>query len=232
MKNEKLSRAIGGIDPELINGAEKAAPVRTVGTRKILRTVAITAVATIMILGLLMFNANVRAAVADFIISHDEEIRAHYEISQDDDGYMRVHYESAEEAEPVDIADVTVGYVPEGYVLREIPYEEGEYGYDPNLRGIRVVPESCKDYSEFDLSNNCYDQLVISISRSDYRDPGYSADAYARVQQVKVNDMDAFAIRLDPFNDLVFSDGRITVAICGVGLGYDEMLKIAENIVW
>ena len=239
MKSEKWIDVIGGIDPNLVENAEKASGNDSVSSRRArkfmgFKRVAIIAVAVILTVGgLLMLNANVRAAVVGYFLNweDDENVRVHWNV------------ESAE-GDPadadVDIHDVAFGYLPEGYVAHDIPEYPDQEGFDPRIRTVRLMPAECEGMTEGELSS-VPDQLMVHINRAEDIDWGYGNGSYDLVYMSTINGMDAFMIREVyeyegkhyEVGDILFSDGKITVSIGGVWEpGFDEMVKVAEGMTW
>ncbi len=228
MKNEKWIDVIGGIDTKLVENAEKAtlkdAPVSR-KTRKFtgFKRVAVIALAVILTVGgLLMLNANVRAAVLGLFVYQDEA------------GCQRVHYEGSD-AE-VDIHSVSIGYIPEGFAAREMTEEDFDEGYDPRIRQIRIVKEEDVGLSADELSTNYWPEIVININRAGEIDWGYDRDAYEMTYESTVNGMEAIIIHQDDYEpedtSIQFSDDKITVNVWGIGMTMDEVIKVAESISW
>lgn len=230
MKNDMMRRAIGGIDSRLVEQAEKderttalssspAKKARTSGIRKIAFAAMALAVA---VSGVLI----VRAAVAKSSVYQDEQ------------GY-RIHFEGSDEE--VDINSVTVGYVPEGYVVRELTAEECEADpegseFNSQIRQIRLVREDYADLSAYELANTPAPQIVINVNRAGEIDWGYSYGTYEMTYRSTINGMEAIMIHETDapheIADIQFSDDKITVNIWGHGLSMDEVVKVAENITW
>ena len=228
MKNEKWIDVIGGIDPNLVENAEKASANDVVSARKTrkftgFKRITVIALAVILTVGgLLMLNANVRAAVLGLFVY------------QDDAGYQRVHYEGSD-AE-VDIHSVTVGYLPEGFAAREMTEDDLGEGYDSRIRQIRIVKEEDVGLSANELSTNYWPEIVININRAGEIDWGYDRDAYEMTYESTVNGMEAIIIHQDDYEpentSIQFSDDKITVNVWGIGMTMDEVIKVAENISW
>ncbi|MBR3416713.1 MAG: DUF4367 domain-containing protein [Clostridia bacterium] len=226
MKNEKWIDVIGGIDPNLVGNAEKAtlkdAPVSR-KTRKFtgFKRVAVIALAVILTVGgLLMLNANVRAAVLGLFVYQDEA------------GYQRVHFEGSD-AE-VDIHSVSIGYIPEGFAAREVTEEDWDDN-DNRIRQILLVNEEDVGLSAYELSNNYWPEIVININRAGEIDWGYDRDAYEMTYESTINGMEAIFIhQVDGIENttIQFSDDKITVNVWGIGMTMDEVIKVAESISW
>ncbi|MBR3424385.1 MAG: hypothetical protein IKG80_07855 [Clostridia bacterium] len=227
MKNEKWIDVIGGIDPNLVENAEKASANDVVSARKTrkftgFKRITVIALAVILTVGgLLMLNANVRAAVLGLFVY------------QDDAGYQRVHYEGSD-AE-VDIHSVTGGYVPEGFAAREMTEDDLGEGYDSRFRQIRIVKEEDVGLSANELSTNYWPEIVININRAGEIDWGYDRDAYEMTYESTINGMEAFIIhQVDGIENttIQFSDDKITVNVWGIGMTMDEAVSVAESISW
>ena len=232
MKEDMMRRAIGGIDLRLIEGAEKeaAAPRKRRGAVTFKR-VAIAALAVVFTtFGLLMLNANVRAAVLGVFIGTDSE------------GNTVVRFGENEESgttEPVDVNDVKIGYVPEGLTAVEVQDED--------------MPE---EYRHIDLLNGSEDPhstlpyAGVRIMSSRIYDAKFSPGSFDYFSQTTVNGMDAFYTNdMDYIDDeyiassgidpdffrgglIIFGDGDIIVDVYGNGISMDEIIRIAESITW
>ncbi|MBR7033812.1 MAG: DUF4367 domain-containing protein [Clostridia bacterium] len=227
MKNEKWIDVIGGIDPNLVENAEKASGNDAVSSRKArkftgFKRVAVIAVAVILTVGgLLMLNANVRAAVLGMFVYQDEA------------GYQRVHYEGSE-AE-VDIHSVSIGYIPEGFAAREMTEDDLGEGYDSRIHQIRIVKEEDVGLSAYELANNYWPEIVININRAGEIDWGYDRDAFEMAYESTLNGMDAIILHNDSeieSTNIQFSDDKITVNVWGIGMTMDEAVSVAESISW
>ena len=226
MKNEKWIDVIGGIDTKLVENAEKASGKDAVSSRKSrkftgFKRVAVIALAVILTVGgLLMLNANVRAAVLGLFVYQDEA------------GYQRVHYEGSD-AE-VDIHSVSIGYIPEGFAAREVTEEDWDDN-DNRIRQILLVNEEDVGLSANELLTNYWPEIVININRAGEIDWGYDRDAYEMTYESTINGMEAFIIhQVDGIENttIQFSDDKITVNVWGIGMTMDEVIKVAENISW
>ena len=231
MKNDMMRRAIGGIDSRLVEQAEKEgittalkeSPVKKERIFGVKKAVFVALALVVVFCAVLV----VSAVVANMTVYQDEQ------------GY-RIHYEGSEDE--VDIHSVTVGYVPEGYVVRELTAEdyegnpeEGEF--DPRIRQIRLVREDYADLSAYELANTPAAQIVINVNRAGEIDWGYSYGTYEMTYQSTINGMDAIMIHendasAEEHTNIQFSDDKITVNIWGVGVNIDEVVKVAENIAW
>ncbi|MBQ6677924.1 MAG: hypothetical protein IJM71_07745 [Clostridia bacterium] len=226
MKNEKWIDVIGGIDTKLVENAEKASGKDAVSSRKArkftgFKRVAVIALAVILTVGgLLMLNANVRAAVLGLFVYQDEA------------GYQRVHYEGSD-AE-VDIHSVSIGYIPEGFAAREVTEEDWDDN-DNRIRQILLVNEEDVGLSANELLTNYWPEIVININRAGEIDWGYDRDAYEMTYESTINGMEAFIIhQVDGIENtgIQFSDDKITVNVWGTGMTLEEVIKVAESISW
>ena len=127
--------------------------------------------------------------------------------------------------EPKSASDITFGYIPEGLAFEELHDED-----HPNYRIVRMGQ-----------LNDIFDTLVgINIFPSDEVDPGFSAPTWENVYLTDINGMDAFAVDVESEIDgrpisargIVFGDKDISVMICGINISQDELIRIAENIIW
>ncbi len=226
MKNEKLRRAIGGIDDDLIAGAEKESSAKAVRRPVAVRRFVLIAAAVVLtVCGLLMFNASVRAAVVGFFLRWEDEAN------------VRVHFDAPEtDEDPVDIHDVAFGYLPEGFVAHEIPEDPESEGWDPRIRSVRIIPEEINDLPEIEIANSAVPSLMVWINRAGEIDWGYGNGTYDLVEISEINGMTAFMIDVNKDEEegghIMFSDDKITVNISGIGISFDEIIKIAENMTW
>lgn len=233
MKEDIIRRAIGDIDDDLIEGAKEAsaAPLKKRKT-VVLKRVAVAALAVVLAtFGLLMLNANVRAAVLGVFISTDSE------------GFTIVRFvgtEESETAEPVSVHDVRVGYIPEGLTLTDVD--------DRGMPGkYRLVELSDRGKNQ---GENVRFAWIMIVSQDDI-DAIFTPGSFDCHTPTKINDMDAFMTIMDlKDNDwaeslglssddpslksgtVFFGDGDITVEVVGIGISMDEVIKIAENITW
>ena len=234
MKNEKWIDVIGGIDPNLVESAEKASGNDAVSSRKTrkftgFKRIAVIAVAVILTVGgLLMLSANVRAAVLGLFVYQDEA------------GYQRVHFEGSDA--DVDIHDVMIGYIPEGFAARESTEEDWDdemnpdgLEYDSRIRQVLLVNEDDVGLSAYNLLNNYSPKIVININRAGEVDWGYGRDVYEMTYESTINGMEAFIIhQVDEIENtgIQFSDDKITVNVWGTGMTLEEVIKVAESISW
>ena len=232
MKKDVMRRAIGGIDPRLVESAD-AEPVKAPRKSLGFKRVAVIALAIVLtVCGLLMLNANVRAAVLGFVLNWEDEenVRIHWNVES----------EEGEPADAVDIRDVAFGYLPEGYVAHDIPGDPDLEGYDPRIRTVRIMPAEYEGMTEGELSS-VPDQIIVYISRAGDIDWGYGNGSYDLTYMSKINGMDAFMVHQIyeyegesyEVGDIMFSDDKITVNIGGIWEpGFDETIKIAEGMTW
>ncbi len=129
------------------------------------------------------------------------------------------------EGEPKSASDITFGYIPEGLAFEELHDED-----HPNYRIVRMGQ-----------LNDIFDTLVgINVFPSDEVDPGFSAPTWEKVYLTDINGMDAFAVDAEseidgrPFNcrGIIFGDGDFSVMVFGMNISQDELIRIAENIIW
>ena len=230
MKNDMMRRAIGGIDSRLIEQAEKDG-ITTVLKESPVKKERIFGVKKAVFVALALAVVFCAVLVVSAVV-------ANMTVYQDEQGY-RIHYEGSEDE--VDINSVTVGYVPEGFVVRELTAEECEADpegseFNFQIRQIRLVREDYADLSAYELANSPAPQVIININRAGEIDWGYSYGTYEMTYQSTINGMDAIMIHeTDAPHEIVdiqFSDDKITVNIWGHGLTFDEVVKVAENIAW
>ena len=133
----------------------------------------------------------------------------------------------------VDISDLTVGYIPDGLVLR--PGSDAEYwpelGYSTRLF---IVCDPDTNTEEGHIYPPC---LTIHVREGD-RETGYSDEALAISEEITVNGM--AALMFDFFFDnegeqyectrLEFGDKNFTVYIQGMNVSGEDVLKVAESL--
>ena len=254
MKNEKWVDVIGAIDPNLVENAEKASANDVVSSSKTRRftgfkRIAVIAVAVILTVGgLLMLNANVRAAVLGVFVSHR------------DGGWTVLSYADPEtdyeSSEHKTVYDVTVGYVPDGFIVKDIDVSlDPEYPLE-EYRVIDLLDETAEDpYNNSPL----FVRVKIMSSRL-YEQKIRSAEPFEELYSpMTIRGMDAFVwnsydyymkaleeneeiarqyvqagIEPSDFDggNIIFGDSDVTVSVSGHGIRIDELIKIAENVVW
>ena len=133
----------------------------------------------------------------------------------------------------VDISDLTVGYIPDGLVLR--PGSDAEYwpelGYSTRLF---IICDPDTNTEEGHIYPPC---LTIHVREGD-RETGYSDEALAISEEITVNGM--AALMFDFFFDnegeqyectrLEFGDKNFTVYIQGMNVSGEDVLKVAESL--
>lgn len=229
MKEDMMRSAIGGIDPRLVEAADAAPGKKRGATVK--KIVAIALAVMVTTFGLLMLNAQVRAAVLGVFISTDSE------------GFTIVRFggtEESETAEPVSVQDVRVGYVPEGLTLTDVD--------DRGMPGkYRLVELSDRGKNQ---GENVRFAWITIVSQDDI-DAIFTPGSFDCYTPTKINDMDAFMTIMDlkenewaeslglssddpslKSGTVFFGDGDIAVDVVGIGISMDEVIKIAENITW
>ena len=214
MKEDMMRRAIGGIDPRL---AADAAPGKKRGAT-VKKIVAAALAVMVTTFGLLMLNAQVRAAVLGSFMKRDG-------------GGVSVYFADpdGESESDVSVYDVTVEYIPDGLIMEDIKANDD----------LRFV------YLEVELGNKGGNipYIQMSISHSGAFPWGWGRETFDdRVYQSTINGMDAHMIDFSDFADsglgsleggeILFGDENITVKIDGYGLRFDEVIKIAENVTW
>lgn len=228
MKEDIIRRAIGDIDDDLIEGAKEAsAAPRKKRKTVVLKRVAVAALAVVLAtFGLLMLNANVRAAVLGVFIGTDSE------------GNTVVRFGENEESgttDPVDVNDVMIGYVPEGLTAEEITGED-------MLNDYRIIGMKSNDGK--------YTYAEVRIMSERVFDTKFSPGSFDYFSPTTVNGMDAFytddmdfigeeyiaSSGMDPdfFRGglIIFGDGEIIISVSGYNISMDEIIRIAENVTW
>ena len=232
MNNElNWVKIIDEIDPELIENADEDAPGLPASSarrsprrvKNLGRAVVIAAAVVLVLFSVLMFNAEVRAAVLGFFIKWDDE------------GYARVHYDRTDSGNvSVDIGSVTIGYIPEGLIMRE----SSDQVLDGKMRVIHLLKEGDAGVSEEEMQNGLSPQVLIWINRTSEFDWGYKEKAYNMTYRSTINGLDALIIDNETENvftkggSILFGDENITVRIVGNGIYLDEIIKVAEGVSW
>ena len=232
MKEDIIRRAIGDIDDDLIEGAKEAsAAPRKKRKTVVLKRVAVAALAVVLAtFGLLMLNANVRAAVLGVFIGTDSE------------GNTVVRFGENEESgttDPVDVNDVIIGYVPEGLTAVEAPDEDmpEEYRHIDMLNGGES-PRSTPPYAGVRIMSSRIYDAKFSPGSFDYFSPTTinGMDAFYTNDMDYIDDEYIASSGIDPdfFQGglIIFGDGDIIVDVYGNGISMDEIIRIAESITW
>ncbi len=247
MKKDVMRRAIGGIDPRLVESAD-AEPVKAPRKALGFKRVAVIALAVVLtVSGLLMLNANVRAAVLGVFIR------------QEDDFTVVSFADTDSESDPVEpktVRDVSVGYVPDGFTVKEYnPANDPDYQYEES-RVIDLLDETAED-----PYNNAPRGVKIYIYSSRlYETKIHPADAFEdRFTPTTIRGMDAFIydehdyyvkafeedenlkrqyeqMGIEPSDidggDIFFGDSDVMISVSGYGISIDELIRVAENIIW
>ena len=257
MKEDIKRRALTGIDDKLIRDAykpeEAAKPAREQRHIGLKRAVLIAAAAILTVFGLLMFNANIRAAVLGVFVwdTNDSFITMSFTGSETDD----------ESVGPISVNDVTVGYVPDG--MRIVTDDPGE---NPSGDGTEWRDITISRPRDSGLSPILVDiSITIRPSSSDpittliddFKEDGVEWEEYwshttIRGMDAMVRDSYAYKTKLMEADEefrrtceregivpseldggiVCFGNSNFMVKIYGRGLTVDELIKIAENIVW
>ena len=202
---------------------------------KALRRAAVIALAvTLTAFGVLMLNEDVRAAVLGLFVGQTEDGSTVVRFSGSDD-----------ESEPVEeksIYDVSVGYVPEGFVLNEIQDEALVGNFRIILLNGEDTPANSVPFARVDIR-------TAGKTMNGY-DAEFSPNSFDYFSQTTVRGMDAFYTNDMDYIDeafiassgygpeyfegglIIFGDGSIVVDVLGCGISIDELFKIAESVVW
>ncbi len=131
------------------------------------------------------------------------------------------------------IADLTVGYIPEGLVLRYA----GEAEYWPELGYSTRLFVICDPNDEEAPGKTHPPFVMIHVQEGD-QETGYSDEALAISEEITVNGM--AALMFDFFFDnegeqyectrLEFGDKNFTVYMQGMNVSGEDVLKIAESL--
>ncbi|MBQ6677471.1 MAG: hypothetical protein IJM71_05420 [Clostridia bacterium] len=227
MKEKFVTRAVTGIDDKLIRDAYKPAEAhvksaKTAERRHIgLRRAAVIAVAVVLtVCGLLMLNENVRAAVFGVFVSTR------------DDGWTIADFSTADRedgsAEAKTVYDVAYGYVPEGLT----PHEYHEDDIPDEFRQIDLLNGTEDPYHSLPFA-------TIKILSSSQYDAKFSPGSFEYFSTTTVRGLDGFIIDQEadlgydfPGGSIIFGDKDVVVQVSGYGISLDEIIAIAENVVW
>ena len=261
MKEDIKRRAITGIDDKLIRDAYKpeeeaaeAAPRKGRISVVLKRAVLIATVAILTVFGLLMLNANVRAAILGVFVWDKNEsfITMSFAGSETDD----------EPVDPISVNDVTVGYIPDG--MRIVTDDIGENNSDEDPEGRYITLSSGPRDSglspiivdiSITIRHSSSDPITFLID--DYTEDGVGWEEYwshttIRGMDAMVRDNYARKIKTMEADEefrkiceqegivpseldggiVYFGNSDIMVKIYGRGLTVDELIKIAEGVVW
>ena len=132
-----------------------------------------------------------------------------------------------------DISDLTVGYIPEGLILRYA----GEAEYWPELGYSTRLFVICDPNDEEAPGKTHPPFVMIHVQEGD-QEAGYSDEALAISKEITVNGM--AALMFDFFFDnegeryectrLEFGDKNFTVYMQGMNVSGEDVLKIAESL--
>ena len=220
MKEDMMRSAIGGIDPRLVEAADAAPGKKRGATVK--KIVAIALAVMVTTFGLLMLNAQVRAAIFGAFTYNDDQ------------GYVRVHFNDAEPDGSASIDDVSIGYIPEGFILHEV--SDDDFGeYKGQVRMFRLIPPEYSDLTDYEMSNTLFPHIVIWCSTSDEIDWGYDSDVYDKVYESTINGMPAFVFDDNigwECSEVTFGNADMSVRVAGTEFTLDEVIAVAENVTW
>ena len=220
MKEDMMRSAIGGIDPRLVEAADAAPGKKRGATVK--KIVAIALAVMVTTFGLLMLNAQVRAAIFGAFTYNDDQ------------GYVRVHFDESDPAGEVSLDSVSVGYIPEGYILHEV--SDDDFGeYKGQVRMFRLIPPEYSDLTDYEMSNTLFPHIVIWCSTSDEIDWGYDGDVYDKVYESTINGMPAFVFDDNigwECSEVTFGNADMSVRVAGTDFTLDEVIAVAENVTW
>ena len=192
---------------------------RSSAALKVLKRVAAIVLAAVSVtFAALMMDENVRAAVTRSIVRFfDDGVRISFR-DPDDTGN--------ENGERKTTDDVTFGYVPEGLAVEELHDDQ-----IPNNRYVR-----------FGAMNDVFDTIVvIDIFPTDEVNPGFSKLTWDnKVYLSEINGMDAFMVDVEfelhgktsSVRGITFGDGDISIMMTGINISSEELIRVAENIVW
>ena len=230
MTEKRILKALGQVDERFI---EEAAPSGGGGEvrRKrsfigLKRAVLIAAAVIATVCCLFMLNANVRAAVYGVFTGKDSH------------GWNVISFGDPDEKNGFDIRKVTLNYVPDIFSLPEEEEIECEYGGDRSLyrRDISLVVD--ESLSSEDPVNA--PRVNVSIYRTenwkfkcDDEEYDIFEDTYTPTTVRGMSCLEATY----PYDGvaqghLLFGDENVTVRIDYDVISMDEVMKIAEGIVW
>lgn len=221
MKEDMMRSAIGGIDPRLVEAADAAPRKKRGATVK--KIVAIALAVMVTTFGLLMLNAQVRAAIFGAFTYNDDQ------------GYVRVHFNDAEPDGSASIDDVSIGYIPEGFILHEI--SDDDFGeYQGQVRMFQLIPPEYSDMTDEELLNTMFPNIVIWCTTADV-DWGYDSDNFEATYESTINGMPAFVNDNNDALDVelagvTFGNADMSVRVAGTDFTLDEVIAVAESISW
>ena len=230
MTEKRILNALEQVDERFIEEAaptgvkaEKAPSRRSYTGLKRALLIAAAAVATACCL--FMLNANVRAAIAGVFTGKDSH------------GWNVVSFGDPDEKNGFDITKVTLNYLPEGFMLPEEEGIEFKYGGDrsPYYRMFSLVFDESRVMELY----GSYPLVDVCICRSENFNMKCSDEGFATFEEYYTPTMvrGMFGFRCSFSDDgeegsLIFGDGNVTVRIDYEVIGMDEVMKIAEGIVW
>ncbi|MBR6915414.1 MAG: hypothetical protein IKN36_03570 [Clostridia bacterium] len=231
MTEKRILNALEQVDERFI---EEAAPtgVKAEKTQRrrsytgLKRALLIAAAAVATACCLFMLNANVRAAIRGVFTGKDSH------------GWNVISFGDPDEKNGFDIRKVTLNYVPDIFSLPEEEEIECEYGGDRSLycRDIHLVAD--ESLSSEDPVNA--PRVHVSIYRTEnlklkYDDEQYDIfeDTYTPTTVRGMSCLEAtYPYDGAAQGHLLFGDENVTVSINFNGISRDEVMKIAENVIW
>ena len=220
MKEDMMRSAIGGIDPRLVEAADAAPGKKRGATVK--KIVAIALAVMVTTFGLLMLNAQVRAAVLGVFTYNDDQ------------GYVRVHFNDADPAGSASLDSVSVGYIPEGFILHEI--SDDDFGeYQGQIRMFQLIPPEYSDKTDEELLNTLFPNIVIWCCTSDDVDWGFDSDVFETTYESTINGMPAFVFDDNigwECSEVTFGNADMSVRVSGTDVDLNEVIAVAESVSW
>ena len=174
-------------------------------------------------------NANITRAETSALLDRFLDV-AHAEIIVVEEyGYtcVRISFKCPDgEREQKSTSDVTFGYIPEGLTFTELE----ESVNLPDYRHIMIG----------EINGILDTAIVIYVFPTDEVNPGFSEETWEIVYLSDINGMDAFMCDVESeingmpisVRGITFGDGDVSIMMAGINISRDELVRVAENIIW
>ncbi len=192
---------------------------------KVLRRVAVIVLALISVTSAaLMLNKNVRAAVSGTVYRFvDDYIWVTFNGPDDDSSFF----------DGKDLSDLTVGYIPEGLVLRYA----GEAEYWPDMGYSTRLFVIC-DPNDEEAPGKTHPPFIMINVQEGSRETGYSDEALEISKETTVNGMPALMFDVFYYYEgadhevvrLEYGDKNFTIYIQAGDVSGEEVMKVAESL--